>query len=81
MSLLDEIKEKSRAQFRPAAATGIAALRSLGVPEDALDFYRDSEPVQIAEIAKVRLRGIADILAENRDSCLSRMIWNLKMKK
>jgi hypothetical protein len=67
MSLLDEIKEKSKAQFRPANRAGIEQLQSIGVPEDALAFYRDSEPVRIAEIGKVRLRSITDIVAENRD--------------
>jgi hypothetical protein len=67
MSLLDEIKQKSKVDFRPATQTGIDDLRSLGVPADALAFYRESEPARTAEIAKVRLRPITDILSENRD--------------
>jgi hypothetical protein len=67
MSLLDEIKQKSRVEFRPATAGKMDKLRALGLPEDALTFYRDSEPARTAEIAKVRLRTIEDIVDENRD--------------
>jgi len=45
-----------------------AALRSLGAPGDVLAFYRNSEPTRFAEIGKVRLWPIADILVENRDA-------------
>jgi hypothetical protein len=68
MSLLDEIKQKSRVEFRPASGSGIAALRSLGAPEDALVFYRNSEPARCVEIGNARLWPIADILVENSDA-------------
>jgi len=68
MNLLDEIKQKSRAQFRPASGAAITALRSLGAPEDVLAFYRNSEPTRFVEIGKVRLWPISDILVENRDA-------------
>jgi hypothetical protein len=67
VSLLDEIKQKAKAEFRPATETNIEALRALGVPSDALAFYRDSEPARTTEIGNVRLRPIAEILEENRD--------------
>jgi len=68
MSLLDEIARKSRVAFRPASGAGVAALRSLGAPEDVLAFYQHSEPARFAEIGKVRLWPISDILVENRDA-------------
>lgn len=67
MNLLDEIKQKAKVEFRPATETNIEALRSLGLPSDALVFYRDSEPAQTAEIGNVRLCPVADIIEENRD--------------
>jgi hypothetical protein len=67
VNLLDEIKQKAKVEFRPATETNIDALGSLGVPNDALVFYRGSEPAGTAEIGKVRLCPISDILEENRD--------------
>ena len=67
MSLLDEIRQKAKVDFRPASEVDIEALRALGVPSDVLAFYRDCEPAQTAEIGEVRLRPITDILEENRD--------------
>ena len=67
MSLLDEIKQKSKVDFRPASQAGLDALRALGVPENALAFYQDSEPATCAEIDDVRLWPISDVLGENRD--------------
>jgi hypothetical protein len=67
MTFLDQIKQKSRVEFRPATAGATEKMRSLGMPENALAFYRDSEPARTAEIAKVRLRTIEDIVKENRD--------------
>jgi hypothetical protein len=57
MSLLDEIKQKSRVEFR-----------SLGTPEDAMVFYGNPELARCAEIGRVRLWPIADLLVENRDT-------------
>jgi hypothetical protein len=68
MNLLDEIARKSRVVFRPASVAGVAALRSLGAPVDVLAFYRNSEPARFAEIGKVRLWSISNILVENRDA-------------
>ena len=67
MTLLDDIRQKSKVEFRPASRGGIDQLRSIGVPEDALTFYRDSEPAIMAEINKVRLWPISHIVVENRD--------------
>lgn len=68
MSLLDEIKQKSRVDFRPASSARVAELRSLGMPEDIVAFYVNSEPARTAEIGKVRLCSIPDILVENTDA-------------
>ena len=68
MSLLDEIKQKSRVDFRPSSPGRIADLRSLGMPEDIVAFYLNSEPARTAEIGKVRLCSIPDILVENKDA-------------
>ena len=67
MSLLNQIREKSKVEFRRANPAAIEQLRLIGMPEDALTFYRDSEPAKCAEIARVRLWPIAQILSENRD--------------
>jgi hypothetical protein len=67
MSLLDQIREKSGVEFRPATPARLEQLRALGVPDDALTFYRDSEPAKYVEIAKVRLWPITQVLSENKD--------------
>ena len=67
MTLLDEIRQKSGTEFRPIEGATLEQLRLLGVPEDALTFYRDSEPVDVAEIGKVRICSGSQIFAENRD--------------
>jgi hypothetical protein len=43
-------------------------LHTLGVPHDALQFYRNSAPVRMAEIEKVRLWNVKDIVVENTDA-------------
>jgi hypothetical protein len=68
MSLLDQLREKSNVDFRPAVPVVLDQLRSLGAPEDVLTFYRHSEPARFAEIGKVRLWPISNILVENRDA-------------
>jgi SMI1 / KNR4 family (SUKH-1) len=67
VSLLDQIRQKTGVEFRPATETNIELLQSLGVPSDALDFYSESDPARTAEIGKVRLLPIAEISGENRD--------------
>jgi hypothetical protein len=67
MSLVDQIRDKSNVEFRPAASAALEELRSIGVPEDAQAFYRDSEPARCAEIDEIRLWPIADVLGENKD--------------
>jgi len=44
------------------------SLQALGVPEDALQFYRQATPARIAEIGKVRLWNVGDLEVENRDA-------------
>lgn len=67
MSLLDEIKQKSKANF-PAGRADIEQLRSLGAPEEVLNFFLDSEPASCVEISSVRLWPISELLVENRDA-------------
>ena len=43
-------------------------LQSLGVPEDALQFYRIAVPARMAEIGKARLCTVNDMVIENRDA-------------
>jgi hypothetical protein len=65
MGLLEEITQKTGVKFRAGAASEIDRLRFLGVPEDALAFYRNSEPSKCAEINRVRLWPISEVLAES----------------
>jgi hypothetical protein len=67
MSLLDQIKEKSRVEFHPADPDLLEKVASLGLPNDALVFYRNSAPTQTAEIADVRMCPLTDILSENTE--------------
>jgi hypothetical protein len=68
MTLLEQIKEKSKTKFRPASDAEMQSLQVLGMPEDALQFYRNSLPTQMAEIAKIRLWNVSDIVVENTDA-------------
>jgi hypothetical protein len=67
MGLLEDIIEKSGISFRPAPGSSVDQLGAIGVPEDALAFYRTSEPSKCAEIDGVRLWPISEILSENKD--------------
>jgi hypothetical protein len=67
MGLLEDISKRSGVEFRPAAISEIEQLRSIGMPEDALAFYRDSEPAKCAEINRVRLWPIFNVLEENKN--------------
>ena len=67
MNILDQIRQKTNAEFRPASPADLEALRTLHLPEDILAFYRQAEPVKYAEIGKVRLWPITNILEENKD--------------
>ena len=67
MSLLDQIREKSKIAFRPADHDVLQKVASLGLPRDALSFYADSAPSRTAQIADVRLCPLTDIWSENTD--------------
>lgn len=69
MTIAEQIAEKSRVRFRrrPSNAREIDSLRSLGLPEDAIAFYRDFTPERIAEIGKVRLLAASYVPSENSD--------------
>ncbi len=68
MTLLDQIRQLSRTEFRPATRGEMQSLQALGMPEDALSFYRDAVPTRMAEIAKVRLWKVGELDIENRDA-------------
>jgi hypothetical protein len=63
--LRDQIAAKSGILLQPANETGIEQLRSLKVPEDAIAFYREAEPAECAEIEKIRIWPIKDVVEEN----------------
>jgi len=67
MALIGEIERKSNVSFHPADSAALEQLRLLGTPNDALSFFQEHEPADIAEINKVRLLPIEGILIENRD--------------
>jgi hypothetical protein len=68
VSILDQIRQKTRAEFRAATHREMQRLQALGMPEDALNFYRDAVPIRMAEIGKVRLWSVGDLEVENRDA-------------
>lgn len=39
----------------------------MGVPQEAIRFYREAEPTRCVEIAKIRLWPIKDVIEENTD--------------
>lgn len=83
MSLLEEIKQNSKVNFRHAGRADIDQLRSLGGPEEALKFFRDSEPAGCVEIKSVRLWPISELFVENRDAAPGFMpnhaaMWSLR---
>ena len=75
MSTIDPITQKTGVAFRPASALTIAALHALGVPEEIVAFYRQSEPSKCIEIGKVRIWPVAHMLKENRDYVPGDYAW------
>jgi hypothetical protein len=65
--LRDQIAAKSGVQLGPANETGIEQLRVFKVPDDAIAFYREAEPSRYAEIEKIRLWPIQQVVEENTD--------------
>jgi hypothetical protein len=63
--LRDQIAAKSGILLQRANETGIEQLRSLKAPEDAIAFYREAEPAECAEIEKIRIWPIKDVVEEN----------------
>jgi len=53
--------------LRPASDDGIRQLQALGIPDDAITFYRQAEPAECAEIEKIRLWPIKRVAEENTD--------------
>ena len=68
MSILDQIKQKAGIEFRAATPAELERLRSLGMPLDAIEFYRVAMPTRMAEIERVRLWSFSDIILENNDA-------------
>jgi hypothetical protein len=68
MTVLVEIMEKSKTEFRPASGTEMQTLQTPGMPEDALHFYSSSVPTRAAEIAKIRLWNVGNVVVENTDA-------------
>jgi SMI1/KNR4 family protein SUKH-1 len=66
-NLYREIAEKSKVELRPASESQLRQLIELGVPEEAILFYREAEPARCAEIAKIRLWPIKHVIEENTD--------------
>jgi hypothetical protein len=62
------IATKTGVSLRPASGDDLHALADLGAPEAILSFYREYEPDTGAELGKVRLWPIADIIVENSDA-------------
>jgi hypothetical protein len=62
-----EIAEKSKVELRPASESQLRQLIELGGPEEAILFYREAEPIRCAEIAKIRLWPIKQVIEENTD--------------
>jgi hypothetical protein len=69
MSFAEQIIQKTTEalQPRPATEKELESLRSLGVPKDALSFYKEFTPEYEAEIGKVRLKGARYVPLENSD--------------
>ncbi len=61
------IASRSGVALRPATEESIRHLQDLGVPEEAIAFYRDAEPAKCAEIQRIRLWPIAQVVEENSD--------------
>jgi hypothetical protein len=67
VNILDQIRQKTSTEFRPASPADPEAPRTLPLPEDVLAFYRQAKPVKYAEIGKVRLWPIRNISETNKD--------------
>jgi hypothetical protein len=68
MTVLEEIMEKSKTEFPPAREAEMQTLQTLGMPEDALHFYRNSVPTRMAEIGKIRFWDVGNVVVENTDA-------------
>ena len=59
------ISEKTGVLLRPASDTSVVQLQGLNLPDDAISFFREAEPADVAEINNVRLLPIATMVEEN----------------
>ena len=77
MSTIDLITQKTGVAFRPASAPAIEALLALGVPEEMVAFYRQSEPSKCIEIGKVRT-ALTSILYLLEDQLAALLQWRAR---
>jgi hypothetical protein len=63
-----QISAKTGVSLRPASGEDLRTLAGLGAPETIQAFYREYEPEAEAELGRVRLWPIADLLLENTDA-------------
>src|SRR5262245_12699408 len=70
MSIIDEIVRNTGVQFRAATPKEVETLRSLGMPAEAIGFYRSYLPTRNVEIARVRLWKLNELFVENSDDAV-----------
>jgi hypothetical protein len=63
-----QIASLSGTDLRPAEPEALAVLTELGVPQALLRFYGEFEPQAEAEIGKVRLLPVVDVVVENTEA-------------
>jgi hypothetical protein len=63
--LAKQISQLSGVDLKPAAQEDLERLSAMGAPKSILDFFREHEPPDPAEIDKVRLWSISGIIEEN----------------
>jgi hypothetical protein len=68
MSIVDQIKQKTGAQFRAATRPELEQLLALRMPQDMIEFYSNSAPVKMVEIERVRLWPVSALVIENTDA-------------
>jgi hypothetical protein len=67
-SAVQRIAQLTGIEFGPANGEGLAVLTQLGAPESLLRFYRNFEPQREAEVGKVRMLPVSDVVVENNDA-------------
>ena len=65
MSVLARITEQTSVAFGPSSEEDVAALAALGMPAEIADFFRQTGPEDLAEIAGARLWPAEELVVEN----------------